>query len=189
MFKEQWKNCTNCTLSEVRTQVVFGTGNENARLVFIGEAPGRDEDINGVPFVGQAGQMFDKILNAVGIDRNEIWITNTCLCRPKIDEVGRKNRAPNAKEIKACQSRLQEEMIIISPQIVVLAGNTPLYMATGKRGITKHRGWVTSGDKKVYATLHPASLMYGSAEQIKQKKRCVWEDWQEIAREYEKISS
>lgn len=187
-LQSDWINCTRCPLSELRNQVVFGHGNLDADLVMIGEAPGKDEDETGQPFIGKAGEKFNKLLEAVGIDRKNIWVTNTCLCRPKSTKPGKQNRAPLAPEIRACLPRLYEEINIIKPQIVVLAGNTPLYMATGKRGITKHRGWQDAkwngGDfivEKVYATLHPASLLYGSTEQIKTKRQWIWNDWQEIA--------
>ena len=185
VLKDEWNDCTRCNLASVRTQVIFGSGNSDARLVVVGEAPGKDEDINGVPFVGRAGKLFDKILAAVDIKRDDIWITNTCQCRPKVDANGRENRAPTKKEIDACKPRFAAEMNILKPRVVVLMGNTPLLMATGKRGITKNRGWIINSDRlKVYATLHPASLLHGSTEQINSKKLMVWEDWQEIAREY-----
>lgn len=195
-LKEQYKSCSQCPLSSLRTNVVFGTGEIGARLLIIGEAPGADEDESGVPFVGQAGDKFNRILAAVGINRSDVWITNTCLCRPKLEGVpGKNNRAPLAGEIKACASRLRQEINIVRPQIIVLMGNTPLLAATGKRGITKHRGWqdiVWEGDNfeisKVFATLHPASLLYGSSEQILQKKQWVLSDWQSIAKAYREVT-
>jgi uracil-DNA glycosylase len=185
VLNDEWRDCTKCSLASVRTQVVFGSGNPDARLVVVGEAPGRDEDTGGALFIGETGQLFDKILAAVDIKREDIWITNTCLCRPKVDKNGRENRAPSMKEINACRPRIKEEMSIVQPKMVVLMGATPLLMATKKRGIIKNRGWVIRTDKlRVYATLHPRSLLHGSAEQIHTKKKMVWEDWQEIAKEY-----
>lgn len=189
VLNSQWNDCTNCSLSELRTQVVFGAGNSDTRLVMLGEAPGKDEDIQGIPFVGKAGKLFNKILAAVNIKREDIWVTNTCLCRPKVDEGGRENRAPSKPEIEACRPRLQEELRILEPKIIVLAGNTPLLMATGRRGITKNRGWIVSpsnnkNDVSIYATIHPSSMFYGGEAQIKQKKLWAWEDWQEIAKAY-----
>lgn len=190
VLNDEWSDCTKCGLADIRTQVVNGTGNPESRLVLIGEAPGRDEDINGALFVGETGQLFDKILAAVDIKRDDIWITNTCLCRPKVDENGRENRALKMKEINACRPRLQAEMRIIGPELIVLMGNSPLLMTTGKRGITKHRGWVVKPDDNnlvgIYATLHPRSFLHGSAEQIHSKKKMAWEDWQEIAKVYHK---
>lgn len=187
-FKSYWADCTLCPLSELRTQVVFGHGSLDADLVMIGEAPGKDEDLTGQPFIGKAGEKFNSLLQAVGIDRGDIWVTNTCLCRPVSTKPGKENRAPLALEMRACSARLRQELAIIKPKIIVLAGNTPLYMATRKRGITKNRGWqsikLEFNDfivEQVYATLHPASLLYGSTEQIKQKRQWIWNDWQEIS--------
>ena len=184
----EWINCQRCPLSQLRTRVVFGHGNLDARLVMIGEAPGKNEDLLGKPFIGDAGKQFDALLAAVGIDRNDIWVTNTCLCRPKSLKIGKENRPPTVKEIRACEPRLYDELDIIQPEIIVLAGNTPLYLATRKRGITKQRGWqntewVGTGFRtnKVYATLHPASLLYGSIEQRKDKRAWIFEDWLAIA--------
>lgn len=187
-LQDNWRECERCPLSDLRNQVVFGHGNLDADLVMIGEAPGKDEDLTGEPFIGKAGEKFNKLLDAVGIQRENIWTTNTCLCRPVSTKPGKENRAPLTPEIRACLPRLYDEIGIIRPKIIVLAGNTPLYMATNKRGITKHRGWQDmkwEGEdfvvERVYATLHPASLLYGSTEQIKQKRQWVWEDWQNIA--------
>lgn len=183
-----WINCQRCPLSQLRTKVVFGHGNLSARLAMIGEAPGKNEDLLGEPFVGVAGKQFNALLSAVGIDRNDIWVTNTCLCRPKSTKPGKENRPPTVKEIRACEARLLDELDIIRPEIIVLAGNTPLFLATKRRGITKYRGWQDTewvgqgwGTKKVYATLHPASLLYGSIDQRKKKRAWIFEDWLAIA--------
>ncbi len=176
LFKKQWEDCNRCNLSASRTQVVFGHGNPDTPLMIIGEAPGQEEDEQGNFFVGKADKLTNKILESVKIRREDIWITNTCLCRPPND------RNPYVKEIKACRARLLTEIAIINPKIVVLTGNIPLLAFTKKRGITKNRGWQdTPFIFDVYATLHPASLFHGSAEQIKKKKQMVWEDWKIIS--------
>lgn len=186
-LKDEYKNCQKCPLSTLRKQVVFGTGNINAKLLMLGESPGKVEDEGGEPFIGPAGEKFNKLLEAVGLKRADIWITNTCLCRPKSDKKGKENRAPLAGEIAACSSRLAREISIVQPQVIVVSGNTPLYLMTGKRGITSNRGWLDvqfeEGARKikVYATLHPASLLYGSTEQLKQKRQWIYEDWLNIA--------
>ncbi len=188
-LQDAWRDCARCPLSELRKQVVFGSGNMDAKLVLVGEAPGEQEDLVGQTFVGKAGQALNKLLELVGISRQDIWITNTCLCRPRFDKPGKNNRAPTSSEIKSCFPRLAEEINIIKPEIIVLAGNTPLFMATNKRGITKSRGWQDArwnGDgftiTKVYATLHPACLLYGSSQQKEDKWRWMQDDWLEIAR-------
>lgn len=183
LFKEDWKDCKRCNLSTHRTQVVFGRGNLDTDLVIIGEAPGKEEDEQGIPLVGKADEMLNKILTSVDIRREDIWITNTCLCRPPDD------RNPYSKEIKACKSRLLIELSIINPKIVVLAGNIPLLAFTKKRGITKNRGWQdTVFAFNVYATLNPASVFHGSEAQIEKKKRMIWEDWKAIKARLEEVN-
>lgn len=189
-LKEKWGACQACPLAQLRTQIVFGHGNLDADLAMIGEAPGEQEDKHGIPFVGPAGEQFNRLLSAVGLNRESLWITNTCLCRPKENKPGRSNRAPKADEMQACFPRLYDEIAIVRPKIIVLAGNTPLLLATGKRGIMANRGW--QKDTKwvgegfaieyVFATLHPASLLYGSKDQIQEKKQAIYKDWLEIAR-------
>lgn len=188
-LKDEWGACLRCPLSSLRKQVVFGRGNLDASLVMIGEAPGEQEDKLGEPFVGPAGEMFNKLLAAVGLNRDSLWITNVCLCRPKVNKPGRSNRAPTVEEMQACFPRLYDEMNVVKPKIIVLAGNTPLLLATGKRGITANRGWQNTkwvgedfATDKIFATLHPASLLYGSKDQIQQKKQSIYNDWLEIAR-------
>jgi len=191
-LKEKWAACERCPLSLLRKQVVFGTGNPEAKLVMIGEAPNEYEDANGELFLGKAGEAFDWILKDVGISRDDMWITNTVSCRPKSLSKLHSNRAPKLGEIRACHPRLVAELSIIKPEIIVLAGNTPLYMSTGMRGISKKRGWITKpGDDGpagtkftmgAYATLHPKSLLHGSKEQKLMKADWMKEDWLEIAR-------
>lgn len=195
-FKAKWRDCNGCGLSKTRTQVVFGEGNLNSPIMLVGEAPGEQEDREGKPFFpdAPAGSYLNKILAApkVEIKRDDIYITNTCLCRPY---EGKKNRAPTGAEILACQNRLIEEVEIIQPHIMVLCGNIPLFMATGKKGISKLHGklpmefltptWTVSN---VFATLHPASFIYGSPAQVEYKKTLSYQDWQEISQVYHKLA-
>lgn len=175
-LEKEWVACERCPLFQLRKQVVFGGGNPEAKIVMIGEVPGED--------VAIIIKIMNKLLNNVKISLDSLWITNVCLCRPVSLK---KNRAPKLKEIKACHPRLMSELEIIKPEIIVLAGNTPLYMATGKRGITKQRGWqdiVWSGNtfstNKIFATLHPSSLLHGSKEQKQMKADWIIKDWLEI---------
>lgn len=186
-MKRNWSGCFRCPLSTLRNKVVFGSGKLGAPIMLIGEAPGKDEDLAGEPFIGPAGELLDKILSSVGLSRDQIWISNTCLCRPKSTEEGRENRAPLADEINSCSPRLKEEIDIVKPHIIVLCGNTPLFWATGLKGITKHRGKLEVTIKtpstvvsNVFATYHPAALFHGSLDEIKKKKWAVYEDWQHI---------
>lgn len=177
-LKASWKNCQGCPLKDSRSRVVFGHGNIDANIVLIGEAPGRNEDDGGKPFIGRAGELLTKICNALDLDREkDIWITNTCLCRPK------NNRTPTKSEVKACSKRLGEELKIIQPDIVVLMGNTPLLAFTGKTGINKMRGWISKACHSnypwsVYATFHPAALLYDPTKKPKAR-----EDWKAIVGE------
>ena len=182
-LNSEWAACERCPLSKLRNRMVFGHGNPDAKLVMIGEVPTED-DVNGE--VGMTGKIMNKLLSSVGIDPADVWLTNACLCRPAASS--KKKRAPKLDEIRACYPRLVKELDIMKPEIIILAGNTPLYVATGKRGITKNRGWLDTyamkhvfSDSKVYSTLHPSSLLHGSKEQIEIKANWLKEDWLNIA--------
>lgn len=186
-LRTDWSGCFRCPLSLLRQNVVHGKGSIGAPIMIIGEAPGKDEDLEGEPFVGKAGELLDKILASVGLNRSQCYISNTCLCRPKSEEEGRENRAPVVEEIESCRPRLIEEIDIVKPKIVVLCGNTPLFWATGLKGISKNRGRLTCSIKTqshvvsyVFATYHPAALFHGSEVQIRDKKWAVFRDWQQI---------
>ena len=111
--------CSGCPLAETRTNVVFGDGDPDSRLMFIGEGPGADEDAQGLPFVGRAGQLLTQILTAAGISRKEVYITNIVKCRPP------GNRVPTPEESVVCGSHLQTQIMLINPLLIVLLGNTP----------------------------------------------------------------
>jgi DNA polymerase len=189
-----WNNCQLCPLAKLRAQVVHGDGNPSARLAIIGEAPGEQEDIEGIPFIGPAGIWLNKMLASVNIPRSDVYITNTCSCRPKKEPVG--NRAPLVGEIEACRPRLESELNIIAPSIIVLCGNTPYFMATGKRGgVTKEHGKLDqlyafpNGDEAaVFLTIHPASLLYGTKEQRIIKQDIADQDWSLIAQEHNRLT-
>jgi DNA polymerase len=191
LFKQKYSTCQLCPLKDLRTQVVFGRGDLNAKLMIIGEAPGKDEDAVGQPFVGKAGNWLDRILKSVDIERRDIWITNTCLCRPKSEQKEKENRAPLVAEIEGCNPRLKEEIDIIRPSILVLCGRVPMSMATGYKILGKNRGWFGGNFKAfehtvnhVYITYHPACLLYGSKEQRVARAHSIHEDWTNIARVY-----
>lgn len=189
-LQRDWSGCFRCPLASLRTKVVFGTGQFDAQIMLIGEAPGKEEDLNGQPFSGPAGELLNKILASVGLDRSKLWITNTCLCRPKSEEEGRENRAPVVEEISACRPRLIEEIDIVKPRVIVLCGNTPLFWATRLKGISKWHGQIDSCIIRtpnhvvydVFATYHPAALFHGSEAQITEKKWATFRDWQLIKR-------
>ena len=147
--------CTACPLHESRTNCVFGTGNTNARLMFVGEAPGEKEDLSGIPFVGAAGKLLDTYLTAVGIDREDVYIANILKCRPP------KNRDPLPAEQDACIDYLREQVRLIRPKIIVCLGRIaamrlirPDYKITAEHG-----QFVRKGDFLMTAVFHPAALL------------------------------
>jgi uracil-DNA glycosylase family 4 len=159
-FAAQVAGCTRCPLSQGRTQVVFGSGNPDADLIFVGEAPGFHEDKQGVPFVGAAGQLLSKLLAGIGLDRDDVYIANVLKCRPP------GNRDPLPEEIAACESHLFRQLELIRPKLVATLGNFATKLLTGRpEGITKVHGReqvVTLGGQSVtlYPIFHPAAALY-----------------------------
>jgi len=166
--------CTRCPLWEGRTNIVHSTGNMQADLMFVGEAPGADEDIQGFPFVGRAGQLLTKIIEAIGISRDEVFIGNINRCRPP------GNRQPTPVESETCKPYLMREIAVVRPKVVVVLGNTATQnLLNTKVGITKLRGnFQDYFGVKVMPTFHPAYLLRDP-----HKKREVWEDMKKV-REY-----
>jgi uracil-DNA glycosylase len=159
--------CCRCGLSEQRHKIVFGVGSETARLVFVGEAPGRDEDLQGEPFVGEAGKLLDRIVLAMGMQRNEVYICNVIKCRPP------RNRDPKPDEIATCEPFLRRQLKVLQPRVIVtlgkFAGQTLLRSETP---ISRLRGsWHEYQGIPVMPTFHPAYLLRNPAS-----KREVWED-------------
>jgi DNA polymerase len=155
--------CTRCRLSQGRTQVVFGAGNPHADLMFVGEAPGFHEDKQGVPFVGQAGKLLEKLLVQIGLARTDVYIANVLKCRPP------GNRDPQPDEIEACESHLFRQIELIEPIVVATLGNFATKLLSGKQlGITKVHGQeqeTTLGGRSVllYPLYHPAAALYTPA--------------------------
>ena len=162
-FAEQVSGCTRCRLSQGRTQVVFGVGNPHADLMFVGEAPGFHEDKQGVPFVGQAGKLLDKLLGGIGLERPEVYIANVLKCRPP------GNRDPQPDEIESCEPHLFRQIELIQPRVVATLGNFATKLLSGKpSGITRVHGQeqeVTLGGNRVllYPLYHPAAALYTPA--------------------------
>ncbi|MGC8870818.1 MAG: uracil-DNA glycosylase [Brevinematia bacterium] len=148
------KKCKSCPLHLSRKQAVPGYGNYNAKLMIIGEAPGREEDIQGKPFVGRAGQLLTKLLEEIGIKREEVYITNVVKCRPP------ENRVPTPEEIKSCNHFLRRQLEIINPKIVLLLGSTASKAFLGEEKITKIRGEIIDIEGIiVIPTFHPAAVL------------------------------
>ncbi|HEY2867596.1 MAG TPA: uracil-DNA glycosylase [Pyrinomonadaceae bacterium] len=172
-------DCTRCELYTGRTQVVHSTGNFQADLMFVGEAPGADEDAQGFPFVGRAGQLLTKIIEGIGFKREDVFIGNINRCRPP------GNRAPTLPEAHTCRPFLLREIAVVRPKVIVVMGNTAMHnLLDTKVGITKMRGHFQDYfGVKVMPTFHPAFLLRDP-----HKKREVWEDMKKV-RDYLKTAN
>ena len=154
--------CKKCKLCNNRTNIVFADGNKNANVMLIGEGPGADEDKQGVPFVGKAGQLMNKAFEGLGIDRKKLYIANIVKCRPP------NNRVPEEDEARACLDYLRNQVILVKPQIIVLMGSTALQNILGKEyKITASRGkWVEKKGILYMPTWHPAALLRDETKKI-----------------------
>ena len=170
-LEEVCKNCQKCKLHKDRKNVVIGTGNKNAKIMFIGEGPGADEDIQGIPFVGKAGQLMNKAFEGVGIKREDVYIANIVKCRPP------QNRNPEKEEAEACKEYLETQINLVNPEIIVLLGSVALKNVLGEEyGITTARGkWIEKDGRKIIATFHPAALLRDET-----KKIYFWKDLREV---------
>jgi uracil-DNA glycosylase len=159
-FGEMVAGCTKCALAAGRTQVVFGAGDPNSDLMFVGEAPGFHEDKQGVPFVGAAGKLLEQLLAGIGLSREKVYIANVLMCRPP------GNRDPLPEEIQACESHLWRQIELIEPRVVATLGNFATKLLSGRpTGITRVHGQeqeVTLGGRRVllYPIYHPAAALY-----------------------------
>jgi DNA polymerase len=168
--------CVKCpNLVASRTQVVFGVGNPEAELMFIGEAPGEDEDRQGEPFVGRAGQLLTKIIETMGLRRDEVYIANILKCRPDMPPGVTGNRKPLPAEMQTCLPYLREQIEIIQPKVMVALGATAVEGLTGQTAsVNRVRGkWLDFCGIPLMVTFHPAYLLYNQAIG---EKRKVWED-------------
>jgi uracil-DNA glycosylase len=162
-YAEETSACTRCRLAAGRTQVVFGSGNSDADLMFVGEAPGFHEDQQGIPFVGQAGKLLERLLAGIGLRREDVYIANVLKCRPP------GNRDPQPDEIEACESHLFRQIELIRPTVVATLGNFATKLLSGKPlGITRVHGQeqeTTLGGNRVllYPIYHPAAALYTPA--------------------------
>ncbi len=166
-------DCRRCGLGESCTKLVYGVGNPNARLVFVGEAPGHKEDIKGEPFVGEAGRLLDKILLAMGMQREDVYICNVLKCRPP------NNRDPQPEEVATCEAFLIRQVAVIRPQVIVGLGRFAVHcLLKTKAPISRLRGeWQNYQGIPMMPTYHPAYLLRNP-----DGKRDVWEDMKEVMR-------
>lgn len=168
------RDCQRCVLHAQRTQTVFARGNPQAELCFVGEGPGADEDLQGFPFVGKAGQLLDRMIAAMGFDREEVYVCNIVKCRPP------GNRKPLPEEMAACEPYLTEQLALVGPKVIVALGATAAEGLLGQLpgGITRTRGqWrLYNRTIPVMPTFHPAYLLRNPSA-----KRLVWEDLKAVA--------
>ncbi|MEK6939929.1 MAG: uracil-DNA glycosylase [Nanoarchaeota archaeon] len=168
-LKQEYSTCTKCpALCQSRSQVVFGSGNPKAEVLFIGEAPGANEDKQGIPFCGMSGQVLNELLASVGLSREDIFITNTILCRPQ------DNRNPAKDEVENCRDRLDKLIQIMQPKVIVTIGNFATERILGKKGITSLRGKIFEVEgKKIVPVIHPANYLYSgrNPEMLAQMKK------------------
>jgi DNA polymerase len=179
LLKQEILTCTKCNLSKTRNHVIYGEGNENAPILIIGEAPGRDEDLQGRPFVGKSGQLLDKILDACGFTREKhVFISNIVKCRPP------DNRVPTTQEAVVCMPYLLKQIELINPIMLILLGATALkYMVGSEHRITRERGtWLNLQGRLAMPVYHPAALLRDPS-----LKRPTWEDFKKIVFKYREL--
>jgi uracil-DNA glycosylase len=180
---EQAKNaamsCTACGLCSTRTKVVFGQGNPYAKLMIIGEGPGRTEDETGLPFVGRAGQLLDKILESINVSRSDVYICNIVKCRPP------QNRVPTKDEMDTCRTYLNAQLNFVQPKLILLAGSTAVQaILQVKDPISRIRGkWFNfQNDAKVMPVFHPSYLLRNDSREVGSPKWLTWQDIKEVRR-------
>jgi DNA polymerase len=179
-LRERAMSCVKCPhLAKSRRTVVFGTGDIQARLMFVGEAPGMDEDARGEPFVGAAGQLLTRIIKAMGFTRETVYIANILKCRPDTPGQSSGNRKPTPEEMRTCLPWLLEQIDLVRPEVMVALGATAVEGLLGKgEGISKLRGrFQTFHDVPVMPTFHPSYLLRNQAVT---EKRKVWEDMMQV---------
>ncbi len=178
--REEVSTCVKCKLHETRTKTVFGAGNSDADLVFVGEAPGRDEDLAGEPFVGAAGQLLTKILAAIGFQRDEVYICNVLKCRPP------QNRDPEGDEVVACEPYLRRQLDILQPKIICCLGRHAAHTLLNTRASLKSLRTVLHDYYGIptVVTYHPAALLRNP-----QWKRPTWEDMQKLRAMHDQLQS
>ena len=173
-LRERVITCQKCPLSKERKNAVPGEGDLKAALMFIGEAPGRDEDIQGKPFVGRAGQLLTKIINAMNFQREEVYITNVVKCRPP------NNRTPSREEIEKCQDYLFEQIKLINPRVIVTLGkvSTDFFIKSRKTMSALRVTFHDFGQIRIMPTFHPSYLIRNEGNRT--IKRMVWEDMKSV---------
>lgn len=177
-LEQEVRQCSKCNLCKNRTNTVFGDGNKNAEIMFIGEGPGAEEDKEGIPFVGRAGKLMNMAFQGLGINREDVYICNVVKCRPP------NNRTPLKEEAVACLDYLRAQVMEIKPKIIVLLGNTALKNILGDSyGITSTRGkWLEKKDILYMPTFHPAALLRDESKKID-----FWNDLEQVVKKYNEL--
>ncbi|MHB8095372.1 MAG: uracil-DNA glycosylase [Candidatus Aminicenantales bacterium] len=173
-IEAQVLSCRLCPLSRLRTHAVPGEGNKRTEIVFVGEAPGRDEDLQGRPFIGRAGQLLTKIIEAMKFKREEVYITNVVKCRPP------ENRTPNPDEVRLCSPYLVAQIDLIAPRVIVTLGKVPTdYFVPGRASIGERRGrFFEYKGIKVMPTYHPAYVIRNEGN--REIRQMVWDDMKQV---------
>ncbi len=181
-LREEIGDCRRCRLSTTRNTIVFGEGSPEARVMFIGEGPGKDEDIQGRPFVGRAGQLLTAIIEkGMQMRREDVYICNIVKCRPTVDMAFQRDRPPDEEETAACSGFLLRQIEIIKPEVIITLGNpSTRFLLKTKTGITKMRGsWYSFNGIPVMPTYHPSYILRNGGDSSP-LKRDVWEDIKKV---------
>ena len=178
-LKTDCASCRACPLFEGRHHLVFGVGNEQADLMFVGEGPGEQEDLQGLPFVGPAGKLLDSMLEMIDLDRSQIYIANMVKCRPP------HNRDPQASEMAACRSWLDRQIALVDPRLIVCLGRiSAMALIRDNFRITREHGqWFDVGGRRILATFHPSALLRDPSRRPE-----AFMDLREIRKEYRALS-
>ena len=173
MDDNEVKGCTRCRLHATRTQTVFGEGDPDAKIFFVGEGPGENEDLTGRPFVGRAGQLLDKMIAGMGLSRQQVYIANIVKCRPP------NNRVPSADEVATCTPYLERQLETIRPRVIVTLGRpATTYMLNSKASMGSLRGrWQTWRGIKLMPTFHPSYVLRSYTEEV---RAAVWSDLKQV---------
>ena len=184
ILQKECSTCVKCSLSSTRNNVVFGRGNPHSKLFVIGEGPGQQEDEQGLAFVGRAGKMLDSAFQSVGIDTNkDCYISNIVKCRPP------NNRKPLANEVKECMPWLNEQIVLIKPKVIVLAGSTAVQSYLNiDEPISKLRGeWIVRNDIKYMPIFHPSYLLRNPSKEKGKPKWLTWQDLKKVKKEIHSV--
>ena len=180
VLKTECASCRACPLCEGRHNLVFGVGNEHADLMFIGEGPGEQEDLQGVPFVGPAGKLLDSMLEMIDLDRSKIYIANMVKCRPP------HNRDPQASEMAACRAWLDRQIALVDPRLIVCLGRiSAMALIRDDFRITREHGlWFDKDGRRILATFHPSALLRDPSRRPE-----AFMDLREIRKEYRALQA